>query len=161
MVLGLYFLVLNMVLDPRKYPMPEFAWPMVFAGLAVVILFANQEGKFLRGILKGVSNLLPTFLSCIGAFSDIISYIRLFAVGLSSFEVAKSFNAMAEASANGIIGIIAAVVIGLLGHGLNLAMGALSVIVHGVRLNMLEFSSHLGMEWSGFPYKPFAERETT
>ena len=37
------------------------------------------------------------------------------------------------------------------------AMGALSVVVHGVRLNMLEFSGHLGMEWSGRPYKPFKE----
>jgi V/A-type H+-transporting ATPase subunit I len=38
-------------------------------------------------------------------------------------------------------------------------MGALSVIVHGVRLNMLEFSGHLGMEWTGIPYDPFREKE--
>ena len=45
------------------------------------------------------------------------------------------------------------------GHALNILMGAMSVIVHGVRLNMLEFSGHLGMEWTGIPYKPFEERE--
>jgi V/A-type H+-transporting ATPase subunit I len=33
----------------------------------------------------------------------------------------------------------------------------MSIIVHGVRLNMLEFSGHLGMEWSGIKYEPFKE----
>ena len=45
----------------------------------------------------------------------------------------------------------------LFGHGLNVVMSLLSVIVHGVRLNMLEFSGHLGMEWSGYKYDPFNE----
>jgi len=43
------------------------------------------------------------------------------------------------------------------GHGLNMILNVLSVIVHGVRLNTLEFSSHLGMSWSGFAYEPFCE----
>ena len=41
------------------------------------------------------------------------------------------------------------------GHGLNIVLGCMSLIVHGVRLNMLEFSGHLNMEWSGITYKPF------
>ena len=45
----------------------------------------------------------------------------------------------------------------LAGHGLNFLMTVLSVLVHGVRLNMLEFSSHLGMEWSGYAYDPLRE----
>jgi V/A-type H+-transporting ATPase subunit I len=42
-------------------------------------------------------------------------------------------------------------------------MGALAVVVHGVRLNLLEFSGHLGMEWTGIEYQPFSEhnRSTT
>jgi V/A-type H+-transporting ATPase subunit I len=51
-------------------------------------------------------------------------------------------------------------VILLIGHGLNMAMAALSVVVHGVRLNVLEFSGHLGMEWTGIPYDPFRDRFT-
>jgi V/A-type H+-transporting ATPase subunit I len=39
-----------------------------------------------------------------------------------------------------------------------MALGGMSFLVHGVRLNTLEFSSHLGLEWSGFTYRPFAER---
>jgi V/A-type H+-transporting ATPase subunit I len=38
-------------------------------------------------------------------------------------------------------------------------MCILSVVVHGVRLNVLEFSNHLGLEWSGFAYNPFREKE--
>ena len=53
------------------------------------------------------------------------------------------------------IGIIAFLLIALLGHGLNIVMCLLSVIVHGIRLNILEFSNQLGMEWSGYKYDPF------
>ena len=45
----------------------------------------------------------------------------------------------------------------LIGHSLNLVMGALSVVVHGVRLNLLEFSGHMNMEWSGYRYEPFKD----
>jgi V/A-type H+-transporting ATPase subunit I len=43
----------------------------------------------------------------------------------------------------------------LVGHGLNLAMGALSILVHAVRLNTLEYSNAKGITWSGVPYTPF------
>jgi V/A-type H+-transporting ATPase subunit I len=157
MVLGLYFLVLNLVISSEKFPMPDQAKWMIGGGLAAVIVFSRQEGRFLRGLAMGAANLLTTFLSSISAFADIISYIRLFAVGLAGIEISKSFNGIAASLGPGPIGLLAGGVILLFGHALNMAMGALSVVVHGVRLNMLEFSGHLGMEWSGKPYKPFKE----
>ncbi len=157
LVLGLYYLVLSLVLGKERFPLPLVATWLIGTGLAMIIVFSSQEGRFFHGIAMGAANLLSTFLSGIGAFSDIISYIRLFAVGLATIEIAKSFNAMAANMANGVVGIILASIVLLLGHTLNLAMGALSVVVHGVRLNMLEFSGHLGMEWTGRPYKPFKE----
>jgi V/A-type H+-transporting ATPase subunit I len=157
MVLGLYRLVLNLVIDSRRFPVPVHARWMIGGGLLLVIAFSRQEGRFLRGLAMGAANLLTTFLSSISAFSDIISYIRLFAVGLATVEIAKSFNAMAAGFGGGALGITAGFLVLLLGHALNMVMGALSVVVHGVRLNMLEFSGHLGMEWSGKPYKPFKE----
>ena len=51
------------------------------------------------------------------------------------------------------------VVVIILGHVLNIVMGLLSVIVHGVRLNLLEFSGQLGIEWSGYEYDPFRKVE--
>jgi len=56
--------------------------------------------------------------------------------------------------------LIPAVLILVLGHGLNLVLTALSVIVHGVRLNLLEYAgNHLEMEWSGYIYNPFALKQ--
>ena len=43
----------------------------------------------------------------------------------------------------------------VLGHSVNLLLGALGVVVHGLRLNLLEFSRHLDITWSGIPYEPF------
>ncbi len=159
MVLGLYYLVLSLVLGTERFPMPDYALPMIIGGFVAVLLFSGQEaGKgFVKGVVSGVANFMPNALNSISAFSDIISYIRLFAVGLATVEIAKSFNSMAAGTGDGLFGIAAAVIILFVGHTLNLAMAALSVVVHGVRLNMLEFSGHLGMEWSGEAYRPFRE----
>ena len=51
--------------------------------------------------------------------------------------------------------MIFAIVLLVFGHGLNMILNVLSVIVHGIRLNTLEFSSHLDMSWSGHKFKPF------
>ena len=158
MILGLYYVVLYLVLDAAKYPVPSYAMYMIFGGLGCLVLFGQQKPgqNFFKGILMGVANLFTTFLDSISAFSDIISYIRLYAVGLATLAISQSFNSMA-AGVGGGPGIIAAALILLAGHTLNIAMAMLSVVVHGVRLNMLEFSSHLGMEWSGIKYEPFME----
>ncbi len=162
-VLGLFYLVLALVIDPDRFPVPTHSLWMVAIGLVVVFLCSQQEDgvSFAVGVGRGFANFLPNFLDSISAFSDIISYIRLFAVGLATVEIANAFNNMAgdlSAGVGGVIGIVAAVVVLFIGHTLNLLMAALAVIVHGVRLNMLEFSSHLGMEWSGFPYRPFQKQ---
>lgn len=157
LVLGLYFLVLNLVVSSERFPVPSVARWMIGGGFAAVIVFARQEGRFLRGVAMGLANLLTTTLSSISAFADIISYIRLFAVGLAGVEIARSFNGIAAGLGSSLPGLLAGGAVLLFGHALNMAMGTLSVVVHGVRLNMLEFSGHLGMEWSGRPYKPFKE----
>ena len=53
--------------------------------------------------------------------------------------------------------MIVAIILLVFGHGLNMILNILSVIVHGIRLNTLEFSSHLDMSWSGHKFKPFEE----
>ncbi|MDR1987158.1 MAG: V-type ATP synthase subunit I [Treponema sp.] len=157
MVVGLYFLVLNLVLSKTEFPVPPFALYLIGGGLGTFFIFVEQKGgNFFKNIGKGFANFLPTFLSAVSSFSDIISYIRLFAVGLAGAAIASSFNGMAGGLPAGPVRIIAGGLILLFGHGLNLAMNALSVVVHGVRLNLLEYAGHLGMEWSGYTYSPFA-----
>ncbi|MGI6543103.1 MAG: V-type ATP synthase subunit I [Limnochordia bacterium] len=160
-VLGLYYLVLNLVISNTRYPVPNFAVPMIVVGMVLVFIFQNQEGTgFFRGVLSSLGSFIPTILSGVSSFSDIISYIRLFAVGLAGLEIANSFNEMAVGfMQSGVVGTLLGVLIIVAGHSLNIAMAALSVVVHGVRLNMLEFSNHLGNEWAGFAYRPFAKRE--
>lgn len=157
-LLGLYFLVVSLFLGQ---PMPPYALYLIAGGMGAVFLFSGQspDRGFFGGVGRGLSSAFTIVFQGIGAFSDIISYIRLFAVGLASVAIAQAFNEMASSVGSGPVGIALAVVILLFGHTLNLIMGALAVVVHGVRLNLLEFSGHLGMEWTGVAYRPFAENE--
>ena len=84
-----------------------------------------------------------------------MSYIRLFAVGMAGVAISQSFNDIG-AGMPGILVVVGAVII-ILGHALNIAMCFLSVVVHGVRLNVLEFSGQAGIEWAGVSYDPFKE----
>ncbi|MBO5939883.1 MAG: hypothetical protein J6R18_01635 [Kiritimatiellae bacterium] len=101
-------------------------------------------------------------LSIMSALGDIISYVRLFAVGLASVKVAENFNSMATGLLEGADAIwlkvcmaVAMVAILVLGHALNLVMAGLSILVHAVRLNTLEFSNHKGVSWAGYAFNPF------
>lgn len=117
-------------------------------GLILVALFSDLKREAIN------IGMLP--LNVISSMGDIISYVRLFAVGLASVKVAENFNTMAlDLDMGFAVKIIAMSAILLVGHGLNLAMGALSILVHAVRLNTLEFSNAKGITWSGMPYTPF------
>jgi V/A-type H+-transporting ATPase subunit I len=153
---GLYFLVLNLVIGVE---LPRFSSYMIFSGLALVVVFGEQRPGtgFLKGLAKGAGGAFTTFLNAISGFSNIVSYIRLFAVGMSSYYIATSFNSLASSMLSGWM-IPFGILIIAVGHGLNLIMSVLSVVVHGIRLNMLEFSSQLGMEWTGIEYNPFRVR---
>lgn len=147
-----FFLAGNLVLNK---PMPGFVPALGAVGAGLVILFSHPQ----KNILKGIAAALIDFpLSAISSFSDIVSYLRLFAVGYATVAVATTFNNMAIGPGinSFLAGIIAAVIL-FLGHSLNIVLGLMSVVVHGIRLNMLEFSGHLSMQWSGNEYKPFKE----
>lgn len=154
---GMFFVVRYIVLQETLNPVG--IW-LVGAGMILIVFFGEQKGKFFKGIFLGLVRLPLSILDSIGSFSDIVSYVRLFAVGLATVAVAANFNAMAAGVGFGSIpsGLISAFIL-FFGHTLNIVMGAMSVIVHGVRLNMLEFSGQLGMEWSGVPFKPFKETD--
>jgi V/A-type H+-transporting ATPase subunit I len=155
LTVGMFPLVLNLVLGMN---MPDFVIPLIISGFAFIVIFSRQEkGKnFFKGILSGLGGLFNTFLDGISSFSNIISYIRLFAVGMATVAIASSFNGIAAQMSQG-PAIIGAIIILLIGHGLNIIMALLSVVVHGIRLNVLEFSGQLGLEWTGYKYQPFKE----
>ena len=151
----LYLLSLYLVVD-ADVPLGKIA-AGVGVGFVLVCLFASCEpGKPLgQGIKESLGSFFTNFLDTISCFSNVMSYIRLFAVGLASLAIAQSFNGMAEGVMSGFT-IPLGILILILGHAVNLVMGFLSIIVHGVRLNIMEFSGQVGVEWSGYKYEPFS-----
>ena len=157
-IAGLYYLVLNLILGEDRFPMRGGVLNMIYIGVALVFIFQKQDGSnFFICVLRSFGGIIEQFLTTVAGFADIISYIRLFAVGLAGLAISDSFNSMSASllkSSN--IGLITGgIVVILFGHILNIVLSLLSVVVHGVRLNMLEFSNHLGQEWNGYSYKPF------
>ncbi|MBR5548700.1 MAG: hypothetical protein IKU71_03120 [Kiritimatiellae bacterium] len=140
-------------------------WGFWVLGVSIVAVFGfsvKPSELKTRGAELGM---LP--LNVMSALGDIISYVRLFAVGLASVKVAENFNSMATgliSSENAwwmnALMCVAMVAILVIGHALNLAMAGLSILVHAVRLNTLEFSNHKGVSWSGYEYRPFKRTST-
>lgn len=155
-VCSLYFVVLYLVIGQQVNL--SIVAAVVGTGFLLVVLFGGMApGKtFSQGLKAGVSDTFTVFLNTISAFGNVMSYIRLFAVGMASLAIAQSFNNMAAGFKGPLV--IAGIVIMVIGHTLNIVMGFLSVVVHGVRLNLLEFSGQLGMEWSGTAYDPFRKK---
>lgn len=151
-VWAVFFVAGNLVLARA---LPEFSLMLGAVGVSLVVLFSNPRKNILKGMAMSLAD-LP--LKTISSFSDIVSYLRLFAVGYATVAVASTFNNMALGSGiNSAFAALGAAFILFFGHALNVILGLMAVIVHGIRLNMLEFSGHLNMEWSGREYKPFKE----
>jgi V/A-type H+-transporting ATPase subunit I len=121
---------------------------LLLIGASLAVVFAQPERNVAKMLLTGLAR-FP--LSMISAFSDVISYVRLMAVGLASSVLAVSFNKVA----GGIGFWPLAILVLLFGHGLNIGLSMIAMFAHGVRLNILEFSNNLGMQWTGYPYRPF------
>lgn len=127
-------------------------------GALGVLAFTRPEAKPLDRLLAGLIALagIPS------AFGDVLSYLRLFALGLASASLAIAFNDLASqamASVPG-LGVLLALLILIVGHGLNLALALMSGVVHGLRLNFIEF-----FRWSlsgeGRPFRAFARKAAT
>ena len=137
---------------------PTWAYSVFGVSLVAVFGFSVKPRELkTRGAELGM---LP--LNIMSALGDIISYVRLFAVGLASVKVAENFNSMATGLVSNentlwvnILMSVAMVAILVIGHGLNLAMAGLSILVHAVRLNTLEFSNHKGVSWAGYAFRAF------
>ena len=165
---GMFYVVLSMVVSSSVFSFSEkiYGFPigtisiaLVAFGFALSFIFSNYEGNLGESVMASVKGIISVLLGVVNVFSDIVSYIRLWAVGLAGAAISNTVNSMAGPLLGHAIMFIAFVILIVFGHGLNMILNLLSVIVHGVRLNTLEFSTHLGMSWSGFKYNPFSEKE--
>jgi V/A-type H+-transporting ATPase subunit I len=164
MLVGMYGVILILIASNESRNLGEYIPMMPCAyvlgvGFVFNFVFASYEGSVGKSILESCKNIISMILGIANVFSDIMSYIRLWAVGLAGAAIASTVNAMAGPMLGHFIMFIFGVALIVFGHGLNLVLNALSVLVHGVRLNTLEFSGHVGLTWAGFPYKPFSENK--
>ncbi|HNZ06252.1 MAG TPA: V-type ATPase 116kDa subunit family protein [Candidatus Cloacimonadota bacterium] len=131
-------------------------FPM-FAGLALLLLF-NQPGK--NPIINVLGGLWLLYNVITGFFGDILSYIRLFALGVSSAILGFVINSIGSQMLGiPIIGPVIFFVFMLLGHALNIALGALSGFVHPMRLTFVEFFKNADFQGPGIQYKPFGNKQ--
>jgi len=135
----------------------------IAAGMIAVLVFSSDRPLFTLSwrdhgarILDGLKSLT----SVTRAFGDVLSYLRLFALGLASAQLAATFNDLTyQASCCVGIGTLLAALVVVFGHGLNFALAIMSGVVHGLRLNCIEFFG-----WSlpdeGYPFEPFCKKAT-
>ena len=166
-LLGIYYLVLSLVVNAQVFsfglviggvPVGTVAIALIGIGFVLSFVFSNYEGSIIKSILSSLTNIVSVLLGVVNVFSDIVSYIRLWAVGLAGAAISATVNELAGPLLGNFMFMILAIVLLVFGHGLNMILNILSVIVHGIRLNTLEFSSHLDMSWSGHKFKPFKEQ---
>ena len=164
---GIYYVVLSFVVNSAVFsfglvlggiPVGTVALVLVIVGFVMSFIFANYEGSIIKSVLESLKNIVSVLLGVVNVFSDIVSYIRLWAVGLAGAAISATVNELASPLLGNFLFMIIAIVLLVFGHGLNMILNVLSVIVHGIRLNTLEFSSHLDMSWSGHKFKPFNEQ---
>ena len=165
-LVGIFYLVLSLVVNPAVFPMGlvvggipvgNVAVALIGVGFLMAFVFSNFEGNILKSILASLTNIVSMLLGVVNVFSDIVSYIRLWAVGLAGSAISATVNELAGPLLGNFMFMVLAIVLLVFGHGLNMILNVLSVIVHGIRLNTLEFSSHLNMSWSGHKFQPFEE----
>ncbi|MBE9502557.1 MAG: hypothetical protein IME96_00095 [Proteobacteria bacterium] len=159
LIWSLYFFARFLIL---KEPLNVIALYLLASGFALIVLFAQQKNDgLLKGCVRGLVSAPLAFLDGVGSFSHLVSYIRLFAVGLATKEVAVAFNGLAETIGyDSILSTFGAIAILIAGHTMNVLLAAMAVLVHAVRLNLLEFSAHMSIQWSGEPYRPFQAKKS-
>ena len=142
--------------------LPPAVTKWIIIGLGII----SALGIFLfndihRSPLKNIgSGLWEAYNTVTGLLGDVLSYLRLYALGLAGGMLGKAFNDIAKMTiGDGSFGFgwIAFVIIVVIGHALNLAMCCLGAFVHPLRLNFLEFFKNSGYDGKGRSYKPLKQ----
>jgi V/A-type H+/Na+-transporting ATPase subunit I len=144
-----YFLLSSKMGKGEPNPVAMY---IAIGGMALVVLFTSSSKNPILRILIGLNGALGV----VQLLADCLSYMRLFALGLATMYMCQTFNMLAEMSYNGLpyIGFIPAVLILVFGHAINLLLGIMGGVVHGLRLNFLEWYRWC-FEGDGLPFKPF------
>ena len=130
-------------------------WIIIVIGClsALGIFFLNDLHR--NPLLNFGSGLWDTYNTATGLLGDVLSYLRLYALGLAGAKLGEAFNAIGvQALGDGGVNWVFFILIVVVGHVLNVAMCVLGAFVHPLRLNFLEFFKNSGYEGTGRRYKP-------
>ncbi len=130
-------------------------WVIIIIGIlsALGIFFLNNIHR--NPLVNMGVGLWDTYQMVTGLLGDVLSYLRLYALGLAGAKLGEAFNAIGvQALGDGGINWIWFILIVVIGHVLNVAMCVLGAFVHPLRLNFLEFFKNSGYEGTGRKYNP-------
>ena len=133
-------------------------WVIIIIGVlsALGIFFLNDLHR--NPLMNFGSGLWDTYNTATALLGDVLSYLRLYALGLAGAKLGEAFNAIGlQALGDGGFGWVAFILIVVIGHVLNIAMCVLGAFVHPLRLNFLEFFKNSGYEGTGRRYHPLSE----
>ena len=134
------------------------SWVIIVIGIlsALGIFFLNNIHR--NPLMNFGVGLWDTYQMVTGLLGDVLSYLRLYALGLAGAKLGEAFNAIGvQALGDGGAGWIAFILIVVIGHTLNVAMCVLGAFVHPLRLNFLEFFKNSGYEGTGRKYNPLKD----
>lgn len=138
-----------------KWMNPYSNW-IAWAGVGIILLFNDPDAGFFGRLGKGVWELY----GITGFFGDLLSYIRLFALGTSGAILGFVINDISLRVLHGVpvLGPVLFVLLLVVGHSTNLALSVLGSFVHPLRLTFVEFYKNAGFEGGGKAYKPFEKK---
>lgn len=140
---------------PEIMPLGGTVHLCILGVAAAMIFLFNSPGKNI--FLNIGLGFWDSYNMATGLLGDVLSYVRLFALGLSGGILAGVFNSLAVGMSpdNVIAGPIVMVLIFVIGHSINIFMNVLGAMVHPMRLTFVEFFKNSGYEGGGKEYKPF------
>ena len=149
---GLIVTILGMTVLPQEV----FKWAIIAVGIvsALGIYVFNTPGR--NPLINIGSGLWDTYNMATGILGDVLSYIRLYALGLAGGKLGEAFNTLGDmVLGDSVVSWVPFVLIFAIGHVLNLAMSALGAFVHPLRLTFVEYFKNAGYEGKGTLYQPF------
>ena len=156
-----YLLWLSFLKNDQVLSLDNFLCQLFIFGLTLVICFStNRKIKSWSDLSLKTFDGVISFYKITKAFGDVLSYMRLFALGLSSASLAVTFNQLAVSASESVPagGFILFTLIILFGHVLNFILAIMSGVIHGLRLNLLEFYNW-SIEGEGYPFEAFKRNQ--
>lgn len=142
---------LDVLGDFRKY--------LLITGITLVIFFHDIDLTLVKRV---GGSFMPLFFIFTGILGDILSYVRLFALGLASSVLGLVVNQIGQQIMEGsIINVVIGILFLVFGHTLNFGIAALGSFVHPLRLTFVEFYGNVGFQGKGLIYRPFRKSKQT